>query len=81
MNHPELERADRFGRDQARRSYAAITQTIRDLEKRNPGCTRHVAAWTVTELPDGSLIGVPKSPVQKRLTVAEMTRRTQARMR
>ena len=80
MNTSDLERAELHGRDQARAGYRAIQQAIAALEARSPGCTRHIAAWSVREAPGGELTAVPAAgPTRGPLTVAEALRRTQAR--
>ena len=83
MNASELEHADYFGRDQARRNFDAIQKSIAD-EAKSPGSTRHVRAahWTLRTLPTGEVIALPtREPTTAgRLTIAEALRRTKARM-
>lgn len=76
-----IESATLGGTARAREEFTAITRTIAELERRRPGSTRCVAAWTTKRLADGSLIGVPfEGPRRRGLTVAaaaERLRRTE----
>jgi HK97 family phage prohead protease len=64
------------GGSRAAAEMAAIKATIRELERRRPGSTRHVTAWTTKAVADGSLIGVPyEGPRGRGMTIAAASAR------
>jgi len=77
-----VESATLGGASRAREEFVAITRTIAALERRRPGSTRGVDAWTTRRLADGTLIGVPcAGPRRRGMSIADAEQRLRANER